>query len=144
MHDHQQITFITLSRLCPLSTPPPLLFLMDNIKLAGILTKFKWNKYICLFHIVFQILKVLFIKCYKIQLPDWLYLVLNQLLHQHIYIYIYNIYIYISIYNIYIYLFNIIWKKILTNFYVFSWIRLNSLTPIVKWPRSTKCDQGLI
>ena len=75
--DHQQITFITLSRFCRLSKLP--LFL----KLDEILTKFKWNKFICLFHIVFQILKVIFIRCYKIQPLVRLYLVvLHQLLHQ--------------------------------------------------------------
>ena len=50
-------------------------------------------KQIYMFRIVFQTLKVLFIKC-TMQLPVPLYVaVLHQLLHQHIYIYIY-IYIY--------------------------------------------------
>ena len=44
-------------------------------------------KQIYMFRIVFQTLKVLFIKC-KMQLPFPLYVaVLHQLLHQHIYIY---------------------------------------------------------
>ena len=40
--DHQQITFVTLNRFCPLSTPH-LLFLTDNIMLDGIATRIKWK-----------------------------------------------------------------------------------------------------
>ena len=71
---------------------------------------------------MFQILKVIFIKCYKKQLPvqSWL-AVLHQLLHQHLYI----------ILQIFWNLFNIIWKRIFKNFHRFSWIHPKSLTPLL-------------
>ena len=50
LRDHQQITFVTLNRFCPLSKPPPFpspppkpLFLMDKTKMDGIPSKIKWK-----------------------------------------------------------------------------------------------------
>ena len=78
--DHQQITFVTLNKFFPLSKTLHPLFLTDNIMVYGILTtgwNNNWNqmKNICPFYIVFQVLIVVFIKKYKIQLPDLLLLV---------------------------------------------------------------------
>ena len=59
----RQITFVKLNGFCPLSKKNPTpLFLVDNIKMDGILTK--------IFSIVFRVLKVLFIKNCKIQSLD--------------------------------------------------------------------------
>ena len=41
-------TFVILNRFYPLSKNPPLLFLMDNIKLDEITTKIKWKIHACL------------------------------------------------------------------------------------------------
>ena len=41
-------TFVILNRFYPLSKNPPLLFLMDNIKLDKITTKIKWKIHACL------------------------------------------------------------------------------------------------
>ena len=63
--DHQQITFITLKRFCQLHNshlPLPLL-LTDNSNQNP-------KKDICPFHIVFQVLNILLIKIFKMQLPD--------------------------------------------------------------------------
>ena len=56
IRDHQQITFVMLNRqILPISQIP--LLLIDNIKLDGKPSKIK-----CLFHIAFQVLKVLLMK----------------------------------------------------------------------------------
>ena len=72
--DHQQITFVTLTRFFPLSQNPPLpQFLTDNIKLEGISTKIKLEMLACL---TLQ---------FKIQLPVLISLVvLHQFLYQQI------------------------------------------------------------
>ena len=51
------------------------LFLMDNIKMDRIPTKFKWKINTCPFYILFQVLKVIFIKICKIHPLDLLFLV---------------------------------------------------------------------
>ena len=63
--DHQQITFITLKRFCQLrNSPLPLpLLLTDNSNQNP-------KKDICPFYIVFQVLNILLINIFKIQLPD--------------------------------------------------------------------------
>ena len=68
LRDCQQITFVTLNRLCPLRD-----------------TNQNQLKNTHLFHIVFEVLKVLFIKICKMQPLDYLSLVaLCEILHQQI------------------------------------------------------------
>ena len=66
------MTFVTLNRFCLLSNlPAPCpLFLMDNIKLDRIPTEIASY----LFYIVFQILKVILKKVFKVRPPDLLFL----------------------------------------------------------------------
>ena len=66
------MTFVTLNRFCLLSNlpPPAPLFLMDNIKLDRIPTEIASY----LFYIVFQILKVILKKVFKVRPPDLLFL----------------------------------------------------------------------
>ena len=64
--DCQQITFTTLNRFCPLSKnpPPPVLNGQNHDGWNANQNQLK-NKH--LFHIVFEVLKVLFIKICKMQ-----------------------------------------------------------------------------
>ena len=76
IRDCQQITFVTLNRLCPLNQKqPPPLFLTENIKMDRIPTKVIANT--CLFYTVFQVLEVLLIKICKIQALGLLFLFFN-------------------------------------------------------------------
>ena len=98
-----------LNRFCQLSkiNPTPL-FLMDNIKMDRILAK--------IFYIVFQILKVLLMKIFKIQSVDLLFLIAF-------------ISFYISRYHfsqVFRTSFNIIWKK---DFHPKFPLSMNSLKP---------------
>ena len=54
LRDHQQITFVTLNRFCPLSKPPPPihLFLTDKTKLDGIPSKSKWKLHVLWYIVV--------------------------------------------------------------------------------------------
>ena len=99
------------------------LFLTDNIKMDGILTK--------IFYIVFQVLKVLLIKICKIQSLDLLFLVVF-------------ISFYISRYHfsqVFRTSFNIIWKKdFLTNF-PFLTASLKPPPPPPEQPKSAKHEK---
>ena len=74
LRDCQQITFIMLNRFCSLSklplppTPTPLL-LTNKTNLDGIPSKIKWKIHV-FWYIVFQVLKLLLIKKYKIELVN--------------------------------------------------------------------------
>ena len=79
LRDCQQITFIMLNRFSPLRKLPPTptpLFLTNKTKLDGISRKIKWKIHV-FWYIVFQVLKLLLIKKYKIELvKQFLYFLL--------------------------------------------------------------------
>ena len=82
LRDPQQINFLMLNRFWPLSKKAfTLLFLMDNIKLDGMLTKIKLKIQAC-FTLYFKFWEGTSVESYKIQLPVVLFLVLDKFLYQ--------------------------------------------------------------
>ena len=59
----------------PSPLPPPALFLTDNIKMAEYQTKSNKKYMLFLHYIIFQVLKVLLIKIFKVQPPDLLFII---------------------------------------------------------------------
>ena len=81
--DHWQITFVTFNRFCLLSNPSSSLLLWTISSWMEYQANYMKNTY--LFYIVSQVLMVLLIKSYMIQLPVLLFLVfLHWVLHRQI------------------------------------------------------------
>ena len=89
--NHQQIVFITHSRFCPLSTPPPF-FLMANIKLDGIWPNLNETHTYACFTLYFKFWRY-FLEKVMIQLPCYILLLCISL-----YINIYHFYNFFEIY----------------------------------------------
>ena len=133
LKDSQKKAFVILTRFCPLSNPPPThLFLTDNIRLDVIPIANETYTVALHCNTIFQVLKLLLMKSYKMQEPVLPFLVV---LHQQT-----------PFLQVFRTSFNITWKNSFHHkLSIFIWFTQPTphRLPSPKWPKPAKHDKNV-